>query len=69
MCRFATRASPGYNLVAATILRYSREAPGTITRRWTSEREILNSMRKHEAMDLYKGEGQQLQTKPGKEAL
>lgn len=59
MCRFATRSSPGYTLVAATILRYSREAPETITRRWTSEREILNSMRKHEAMELFKGDSEQ----------
>ncbi|RYP87830.1 hypothetical protein DL769_000422 [Monosporascus sp. CRB-8-3] len=58
MCRFATRASPGYNLVVATVLRYSREAPGTITRRWASEREILTSMRKQEAMELIKGVGE-----------
>ncbi|RYP75149.1 hypothetical protein DL771_002610 [Monosporascus sp. 5C6A] len=55
MCRFETRVSSGYNLVVATVLRYSREAPGTITRRWASEREMLTSMRKHEAMELIKG--------------
>lgn len=54
MCRFPSRTSPGYKLVAATIIRYSREAPDTIEHRWTGEREFLGSMRKHEAMELVK---------------
>ncbi|RLL97496.1 hypothetical protein CFD26_104983 [Aspergillus turcosus] len=53
MCKFATRTSPGYRLVSATIIRYCEEAPNVVSRRWTEATETLRSMRKNEAEELY----------------
>jgi len=52
ICKFATRTSPGYRLVIATLMRYCDEAPRTISRRWIEAREILRSMRRNEAQEL-----------------
>ena len=34
MCKFESEHSPGFNVVAETIQRYSEEAPSVISRRW-----------------------------------
>jgi len=52
MCRFASRTAPGYRLVMAAILRYSRGAPAAISQRWTDQRSILDSLRQQEAREL-----------------
>ncbi|CAJ2500091.1 Uu.00g029440.m01.CDS01 [Anthostomella pinea] len=53
MLKFASRNSPGYKLIVANILRYSREAPATISRRWISEKELMNSIRRNESMEAH----------------
>ncbi|OTA52497.1 ribonuclease-like protein p/mrp subunit [Hypoxylon sp. EC38] len=55
ICRFASRNSPGYTLVVATIARYSRDAPDVIIQRWLEERKFLRSIREQEAMELMDG--------------
>lgn len=55
MCRFASQTAPGYRLVVAVLLRYSTEAPSTISRRWDNEKEMLRSQRRNEAAELYDG--------------
>lgn len=52
ICKFASRNSPGYPLVSATIVRYARDAPGVVTRRWIQEKELLRSARMQEAQEL-----------------
>jgi hypothetical protein len=53
MCRFASRTAPGYRLVVSTLLRYSRDAPDIISKRWRDEREVIRSIRINEAKELY----------------
>ncbi|KAI8950493.1 ribonuclease-like protein p/mrp subunit [Xylaria longipes] len=48
MCRFASRNAPGYKLVASSLLRYSRDAPQAISRKWRIEKEMLRSLRQQE---------------------
>jgi len=52
MCKFEGPTSPGYRLVVATLVRYSREAPSVISQRWTDAREMLRRMRENEAAVL-----------------
>ncbi|KAK7911395.1 hypothetical protein PG985_013876 [Apiospora marii] len=52
MCKFASRHSPGYPLVAATLIRYSEDAPKAIARRWSEAAESIRIMRKGEVDDL-----------------
>ncbi|KAJ2987280.1 hypothetical protein NUW58_g4596 [Xylaria curta] len=52
MCRFASRNSPGYKLVASSLLRYSRDAPQAISRKWRIEKEMLRSLRQQELKNL-----------------
>ncbi|KAI1818132.1 hypothetical protein GGS20DRAFT_391745 [Poronia punctata] len=48
MCRFASRNSPDYKMVVSSIVRYSRDAPQSISRRWALEKQRVQSMRQHE---------------------
>ncbi|KAI0904415.1 ribonuclease-like protein p/mrp subunit [Ustulina deusta] len=52
MCRFTSRNAPGYNLVASSLLRYSRGAPQAISRKWRIEKEMLRSLRQQELESL-----------------
>ena len=52
MCKFESRTSPGYRLVAAALIRYSREAPEVVSRRWKHAVDMLNSKRFQEADEL-----------------
>ncbi|KAK8035338.1 hypothetical protein PG993_010333 [Apiospora rasikravindrae] len=52
MCKFASRNSPGYPLVAATLIRYSEAAPDVISRRWTEATESIRIMRRGEVDEL-----------------
>ena len=52
MCKFENHTSPRYRLVVAALIRYSREAPEVISRRWKHAVEMLNSNRSHEADEL-----------------
>ncbi|KAI0854678.1 ribonuclease-like protein p/mrp subunit [Xylaria cubensis] len=52
MCRFASRNAPGYKLVASSLLRYSRDAPQAISRRWRIEKDMLRSLRQQELRNL-----------------
>ena len=52
MCKFESRTSPGYRLIVAALIRYSREAPNTIPQRWFNAIEMLKSKRMIEAAEL-----------------
>lgn len=52
MCRFKSRTSPGYRLVVAALMRYSKEAPEVVSRRWKHAIDMLNSKRSQEADEL-----------------
>lgn len=52
MCKFESRTSPGYRLVVAALLRYSKEAPEVVSRRWKHAVDMLNSKRSQEADEL-----------------
>ncbi|KAF2647563.1 ribonuclease-like protein p/mrp subunit [Lophiostoma macrostomum CBS 122681] len=52
MVKFETRTSPGYRLVVASLLRYSREAPGIVDRRWIDAKDMLKQKRQQEAAEL-----------------
>jgi hypothetical protein len=52
MCKFESRSSPGYRLVVAALLRYSKEAPGMVSMRWVQAAEMLKSKRQNEAAEL-----------------
>ena len=52
MCKFESRSSPGYRLIAAALIRYSRESQDTIPQRWIQAIEMLKSNRANEAAEL-----------------
>ena len=52
MCKFANRNSTDFQTVLAALLRYARDAPGTIGPRWTSARRFLATQRSMEAAEL-----------------
>jgi hypothetical protein len=52
MVKFEGRTSPGYRLVVAALLRYSREAPNMVSVRWVQAEEMLRSKRQNEAAEL-----------------
>ncbi|MCJ1403613.1 hypothetical protein MMC11_006836 [Xylographa trunciseda] len=52
MCKFESQTSPGYRLVVAALIRYSKEAPEVVSRRWKHAVEMLNSKRSQEAEEL-----------------
>jgi hypothetical protein len=52
MIKFESRSSPGYRLVVAALLRYSREAPAMVSTRWVQAEEMLSSKRRNEAAEL-----------------
>ena len=52
MCKFESKSSPGYRLLVAALIRYSSEAPRTITPRWANAKKTLLSMRMSEAEEL-----------------
>ncbi|KAI0437710.1 ribonuclease-like protein p/mrp subunit [Xylaria telfairii] len=57
MCRFSSRNAPGYKLVASSLLRYSRDAPQAISRKWRIEKEMLQSLRQQELANLREDNG------------
>ncbi|KAI9710443.1 MAG: hypothetical protein M1812_007411 [Candelaria pacifica] len=52
MCKFAGKHSPGYKLVVAALIRYSREASSVITFRWQEAEAMLRTRRAIEAEEL-----------------
>lgn len=52
MCKFESRNSPGYRLVVAALMRYSKEAPEVVSRRWKHAVDMLKSKRSQEAHEL-----------------
>lgn len=52
MCRFEDRQSAGYKVIAAALLRYDREAPDVIARRWIQAKTMLAILRREEAQEL-----------------
>ena len=52
MGKFESQTSPGYRLVVAALIRYSKEAPNTIPQRWRNAVEVLKSKRINEAAEL-----------------
>jgi hypothetical protein len=52
MARFESRSSPGYRLVAAALIRYSKEAPNMVSMRWVQAARMLKLKREDEAAEL-----------------
>ena len=52
ICTFESRYSPGYRLVAAALIRYSKDASATVPRRWTGAQQMLASLRNNEVAEL-----------------
>lgn len=52
MCKFESRTSTGYRIVVAALIRYSKEAPEVISRRWKYAADMLQSKRSQEADEL-----------------
>ena len=52
MAKFESRTSPGYRLVVAALLRYTREAPEAVSVRWLQAEEMLRIKRHNEAAEL-----------------
>ena len=52
MCKFGSRSSPGFRLVAAVLQRYRQAAPETIKARLARASVMLNDLRWHEATEL-----------------
>lgn len=52
MAKFESRSSPGYRLVVAALIRYSKEAPDVVAVRWTQAIEMLKTKRQNEAAEL-----------------
>ncbi|KAJ5239506.1 hypothetical protein N7468_004125, partial [Penicillium chermesinum] len=53
MCKFDNEYSPGYEVVAEAILRYSREAPAVIANRWVEEHRTRELTKKLKAQEIY----------------
>jgi len=56
MCRFESPQSTGYKVVVSALLRYEREAPAIIARRWTQAKVMLATLRRNEAFELTSSE-------------
>jgi len=52
MAKFESRSSPGYRLIVAALIRYSKEAPEMISMRWVQATEMLRLKRQNEAAEL-----------------
>lgn len=46
MCKFEDDTAPGFEAVAEALLRYSRDAPRTVTDRWVEENR-MRALKKH----------------------
>jgi hypothetical protein len=55
MCKFSDENSPGFEVVAEAILRYSREAPTIIADRWVEEHKTRLLEKKAKAREIYDG--------------
>lgn len=55
MCKFDSDGAPGYEAVAEALLRYSREAPEIISRRWLEEKNTRAIKRKAKAQEIFDG--------------
>ena len=52
ICAFENKSSPGYRLVVAALIRYSRDATSITQVRWVKAKEMLASLRHNEAAEL-----------------
>ena len=52
MCKFESKTSPGYRVIVAAMIRYSKAAPDVIVRRWVAVKEMLKAKRMNEAAEL-----------------
>ncbi|KAJ5132794.1 hypothetical protein N7448_006952 [Penicillium atrosanguineum] len=55
MCKFDDENSPGFEVVAEAILRYSRQAPTIIADRWVEEHKTRLLEKKAKAREIYDG--------------
>lgn len=55
MCKFEDETSPGFEVVAEAIVRYSREAPTVVANRWIEERKTRDLTKKLKAQEIYDG--------------
>jgi protein SERAC1 len=61
ICRFASRAAPGYRIVIAALRRYARDAPRMVAQRWEDEEAMMQSLRTTEARELQRAGGGSVQ--------
>ncbi|GAB1211701.1 hypothetical protein ATERTT37_000825 [Aspergillus terreus] len=53
MCKFEDEMSPGYEAVAAALLRYAGDAPNTIAARWVEEKQTRLLRKKQKAEEIF----------------
>jgi uncharacterized protein (UPF0297 family) len=56
MCKFEDENTPGYNVVAEAVQRYSGDAPAAIAKKWIEEKSIRDIERREAAQELLGGE-------------
>jgi hypothetical protein len=56
MCKFEDENTPGYDVVAEAVQRYSGDAPATIAKKWIEEKSIRDIERREAAQELLGGE-------------
>lgn len=52
MVKFESKSSPGYRLVVAALIRYSKEAQVVVVSRWEKAAEMSKIRRQNEADEL-----------------
>jgi hypothetical protein len=57
MCKFEDEMSPGYEAVAAALLRYAGDAPNTIAARWVEEKQTRLLRKKQKAEEIFTHRG------------
>lgn len=56
MCKFEDETSPGFDVVAEALMRYSEAAPSVIQMRWVEERQLRDLEKNAAARELLGGE-------------
>lgn len=56
MCKFEDESSPGFDVVAEALMRYSEASPSIIQRRWVEEKQVRDLERQAAAREILGGE-------------
>ena len=52
MCKFENSSAPGYRMVAAALIRYTRDAPSLVAARWSQATDMFKAQRSMEVAEL-----------------